>query len=132
MCRDQQCYNNPMAIEQLIGDYQTFFSDLLHKLNEKRITIKALPIIHLLYRTRTMPEYIKLRDNLMPFCKEFVETEFNGRPVSIFILKKPLVLEDGFRVSMIELPAPRAVHMYPRGLESIGIFVKKTMPEFKK
>jgi len=49
-----------------------------------------------------------------------VETQFNGRAVSILILKEPLLLEDGFTVSMIELPAPRAVHMYPSGLESIG------------
>jgi hypothetical protein len=29
-----------------------------------------------------------------------------------------------------ELPAPRAVHTYPSGLESIGVIVGKTLPEF--
>ena len=67
-----------------------------------------------------LPEYENLRDETKNFCSEFVETQFNGRAVSILILKEPLLLEDGFTVSMIELPAPRAVHMYPSGLESIG------------
>lgn len=38
--------------------------------------------------------------------------------ISILILQQPLILEDGFQVSMIELPAPRPAHMYPTGLES--------------
>lgn len=30
---------------------------------------------------------------------------------------------------MIELPAPRLAHMYPSGLESIGVIVGKSLPE---
>ncbi|MBA3535122.1 MAG: hypothetical protein H0T84_00695 [Tatlockia sp.] len=60
------------------------------------------------------------------------ETQFNDRAVSILILKNPLLLEDGFTVSMIELPAPRPVHMYPSGLESNGVVVGKELPEFIK
>jgi predicted metalloenzyme YecM len=61
-----------------------------------------------------------------------VETTFNGRAVSILILKEPLVLEEGFEVSMIELPAPRSDQLYPSGLESIGIVVGRELPEFIK
>ena len=31
---------------------------------------------------------------------------------------------------MIELPAPRLVHMYPSGLESIGVVIGDLLPEF--
>ena len=41
-----------------------------------------------------------------------------------------MVLEDGFTVSMIELPAPRSVHRYPIGLESIGVVVGEALSEF--
>lgn len=119
-------------IDNLIGNYQAFFSDLLHRMKKSGINIHGMPLSHLLYRTATMPEYVKLRDELKDYCSEFVETQFNGRAVAILILKKPLLLEDGFAVSMIELPAPRAVHMYPSGLESIGIIVGKQLPEFIK
>lgn len=121
-----------MNIENLIGDYQSFFSDLLHHLTKVGIAISGMPMTHLLYRTSTIPEYEKLRDQLIAFCSEFVETQFNGRAVSILILQEPLVLEAGFTVSMIELPAPRAIHMYPSGLESIGVLVGKTLAEFIK
>lgn len=119
-------------MKQLIGDYQRFFTDLVYRLKQADITLTGLPITHLLYRTRTLSEYEKLRDQLKPFCKEFVETMFNGRAVSILVLEKPLKLAEGYSVSMIELPAPRAVHMYPSGLESIGVFVGKKLPVFKK
>lgn len=119
-------------IEKLIGNYQAFFSDLLHRMKQSGISIHGMPLSHLLYRTVTLSEYEKLRDELKKYCGEFVETQFNGRAVSILILEKPLLLEDGFTVSMIELPAPRAVHMYPSGLESIGVVVGKQLPEFIK
>ena len=61
-----------------------------------------------------------------------METLFNGRAVSILILKSPLELEGGFSVSVIELPAPRPAHMYPSGLESVGIFIGHELPEFKQ
>jgi len=121
-----------VSIKHFIGDYEFFFSDLLHRLKAINIDITDLPITHLLYRVTTQPEYETLRDHLKDYCSEFVETQFNGRAVSILILEKPLMLENGFTVSMIELPAPRPVHMYPSGLESIGVFLGKSLPEFKQ
>ncbi len=117
-------------IQNLIGHYEIFFSDLLLRMKQVGIQITGMPMSHLLYRTTTMPEYIELRDKLKNHCSEFVETQFNGRAVSILVLKDPLELQDGFTVSMIELPAPRAVHMYPSGLESIGVVVGKQLPAF--
>ncbi len=117
-------------IKKIIGDYQKFFSDLLHRMKKAGININGMPLSHLLYRTVTIPEYVKLRDELKNYCSEFVETQFNGRAVSILILREPLLLEDGFTVSMIELPAPRSVHMYPSGLESIGVIVGNQLPKF--
>ncbi len=117
-------------IQNLIGDYQAFFSDLLHRMKKVGVDISGMPMSHLLYRTVTTPEYIRLRDELKKQCSEFVETQFNDRAVSILVLKEPLLLEDGFTVTMIELPAPRPVHMYPSGLESIGVTVGDNLPKF--
>jgi len=117
-------------IEKIIGNYQEFFSDLLSRMKKVGINIQGMALSHLLYRTATIPEYEELRDELKNYCSEFVETQFNDRAVSILILEKPLLLEDDFTVSMIELPAPRSVHMYPSGLESIGVIVGKQLPEF--
>lgn len=121
-----------VTIKGLIGDYEAFFADLLGRLKEVGVTIEGMPLTHLLYRTSTTSEYEELRDALKKVCREYVETSFNGRAVSILILKEPLALVDGFEVSMIELPAPRPAHMYPSGLESIGVFVGNDLEPFKK
>lgn len=121
-----------MNIKKIIGDYDLFFSDLLFRLKKVNIDIKNLPIIQLLYRVEAQEEYEILRDQIKKYCNEFVETQFNGRAVSILILEKPLALEDGFSVAMIELPAPRPVHMYPSGLESIGVMLGKALSDFKQ
>ena len=119
------------TLKELIGDYQSFFSDLLQRMKEIGIDMSGMPMSHLLYRVETTEEYVNLLDNIKPLCSEFVETQFNGRAVSILGLRDTLSLEDGFQCSVIELPAPRAVHMYPSGLESIGIIVGKKLQEFK-
>ena len=120
------------SIDSIIGDYNAFFSDVLYRMKKAGISISGMPMSHLLYRTTTITEYEQMRDELKIHCSEFVETQFNDRAVSILILKNPLLMEDGFTVSMIELPAPRLAHMYPSGLESIGIIVGKKLPEFIK
>jgi predicted metalloenzyme YecM len=117
-------------IKDMIGDYDIFFSDLLSRLKKCDIDVTDMPMSHLTYRTTTESEYETLRDQLKIDCSEFVETQFNGRAVSIHILKKPLLLEDGFTVSMIELAAPRTQHMYLSGLESMGIIIGKKLPVF--
>lgn len=117
-------------IKNMIGNYDEFFSDLLERMKKCRIDITGMPMSHLLYRTATISEYENRRDELKILCNEFVETQFNGRAISILILKEPLLLEDGFTVSMIELPAPRPAHMYPSGLESIGVIVGKKLLDF--
>ena len=118
-------------IEQVLGDYGAFSSDLLERLAAVSIDIKGLPLSHITYRVATVSEYVEMRAKLKVFCREFVETQFNGRAVSILRLKTDLILAEGCLVSTIELPAPRSVHMYPVGLEHIGIIIGKTLPQFK-
>lgn len=120
-----------IEIQNLIGNYREFFSDLLRRMKTLKIDITGMEMSHLLYRTTELYEYDRLRDELKLHCREFVETQFNGRAVSVLILKEPLQLDDGFTVSVIELPAPRHEHMYPSGLESIGVVVGKSLSDFK-
>ncbi len=119
-------------IKRIIGDYQLFFFSLYTQLNKRNVDITGMPLSHLCYRVSTELEYKEIRDQLKDFCSEFVETQFNGRSVSILILKTSLVFKEGFTVSVIELPASRASHTYPSGLEHVGVLVGKTLPAFNK
>lgn len=64
-------------IQDFIGDYQAFFSDVLRRMKKVGIDISGRPMSHLLYRTVTIFEYRRLRDELKKHCSEFVETQFN-------------------------------------------------------
>ncbi len=121
-----------MSIKQLIGNYQEFFLDINSRLENIPINIEGMQLSHLNYRTTTNEEYENLRDKLKTFCKEFVETQFNGRAISILVLRRPLILSNDYSVEVIELPAPRLEHMYPSGLEHLGILIGETLPEFKE
>jgi len=119
-------------IRGVIGDYQVFAQDLFSRLEKLSIDIVGWPISHLSYRTTTTPEYEKMREELKAYSKGFVETQFNGRSISIFLLKDPLILNGNFSASVIELAAPRAVHMYPSGLEHLAILIGDKLPGFNK
>ena len=121
-----------MNIQTIIGDDDDFFSDLYQRMCQVNIDISGMPLSHLLYRTVTEAEYTTMRDQLCTYCSSFVETQFNGRSVSVLCLKEPLQLQYGFEVSVIELPAPRQAHMYPSGLESIGVVIGSSLGEFNQ
>jgi predicted metalloenzyme YecM len=120
-----------MRIEQIIGDYQAFVSDLTQRCAASSIPIENLRMSHLLYRVSSLEEYGQTLEALMGLCDEFVETKFNGRPIAILILKKPLVI-DALSFSTLELPAPREGKVYPSGLESMGVVVGSRLPAFAK
>ncbi len=121
-----------MDIKRIIGDYAVFFSDVLCRIKQIDIEVAGSPVSHLTYRTATNSEYEKMRDELNMECGEFVETQFNGRAVSILVLKNPLILEGGSIVPVIELTAPRPVHLYPSGLESVGWVIGEKLSEFNE
>lgn len=125
-------YNQPMDIKQIIGDYESFFVDILTQLDTLRIDIQGMPISHLCYRVATFSEYETIRDQLKQFCAQYNEDNFNGRLISLLVLKTSLTLFKGVTTSMIELPSPRKAHAYPTGLEHVGIVVGKKLPEFKE
>lgn len=125
-------YNYFMNIQQVIGDYESFFADVLLQLKKLHIDIQGMPVSHICYRVATISEYETIRDQLKPLCSQYNEHNFNGRPISLFILKIPLTLSKDFTTSMIELPSPRQTHMYPTGFEHVGIVIGKGLTEFKK
>jgi predicted metalloenzyme YecM len=129
--------------QSILGDYQAFFVALLGNLQEAGICVKNLPLSHLCIRAATNAEYETKREQLKRLSRAFVENEFNGRPLSMFLLRTPLVMSDaaesqtssashppGSTVELIELPAPKASHTYPSGLEHAGFVVGPDLTRF--
>ncbi len=121
-----------MNIEQIIGDYEVFFADIFSQLNKLHINIKGVPVSHICYRVKSIEEYERVREQLKKLSVEYVETQFNGRPVSLLVLTNPLFVSGDRKISLVELPSPRKAHEYDSGLEHVGIVVGEKLSEFKE
>ena len=119
-------------IEQIIGDYREFFGMQKERLLILGIDILGCQISHLAFRTETFKQYLVARDEIERHCSANVENEWNGRPISKAILKKPLSLNNGFYVEMIEIIPPAHQAVYRMGLEHVGIIVGNKLDEFAK
>ena len=118
------------SIQSIIGDYKDFISHLLACLMEKNIEINNYQIDHLCYRTKTLDEYNSMKKNIMLFSKEYVENIHHGRPITKFLLIKPLKYKN-YSIPLIELPAPQKNIVYNNGLEHLEIVVGDNFDIFK-
>lgn len=118
-------------VEELIGDYRGFFSDLLERSTGAGIDLDGCPVSHVAYRTETAADYVRLRDRLRTLCISDVENVWNGRPIDKLLLEEPLDLGAGFRTSLIELIPPAHREDYPVGLEHAGIVVGEAYDRFR-
>lgn len=108
-------------MQDILGDYVTFFQNLKNRLNDMGIDFKGRPISHLAFRTATLDDYFTVRDQIEAYSRANVENKWNGRRISKLLLKTPLDLGDGFSTSLIELIPPVHQDDYPMGLEHFGI-----------
>jgi predicted metalloenzyme YecM len=120
------------TLEHIIGDYRTFFTDLLQRLEGVGIGVTGCPLSHLAYRTETFPGYERVRKQIRRFCVADVENVWNGRPIAKLLLDEPLVVGDNDHVSLIELIPPPHQRDYPMGLEHCGIVIGQSFEQFSR
>ena len=118
------------GMQDIIGDYRAFFSDIAERLRLTGIGIAGYPLSHLAWRTATFPEYEEVRDRIRSFCICEVENHWNGRLINKLLLREPLVLAEDAEVSLIELIPPPHQREYPMGLEHCGIVIGDNHEQF--
>jgi len=120
------------SVEDIIGDYRSFFADLRKRLKGVGIDITGRALSHLAFRTATVSEYEEVQKQLRGFCVADVENVWNGRPIDKLLLRKSLSLGPDTSVSLIELiPTPHQ-RDYPMGLEHVGVVIGEALEEFAK
>jgi predicted metalloenzyme YecM len=108
----------PTTGETVLAAIPRFVASLQEHLAACGIDVSAMPISHVCWRVVTLDGYHEMRHALLPSCSEAAEGIFNGRPISMLWLREDLAAGAG--TPLIELPAPRAAHVYPDGLEHVG------------
>ncbi len=115
-----------------LGDYQGFFNKILQNLDNLGISIQAYPLSHLGYRTKSLEQFQIVLNQLLKHSAFFAENIHNGRNIAKIILKEELVLQNNFRVSMIELMPPKPDREYDEGFEHCGVVVGDDFDSFNK
>ena len=121
-----------MSIENIVGDYQAFFSLQTGRLNSIGIDILGYEVSHLAYRTDSYDEYLQMREKIEQHCSANLENVWNGRPISKLLLQEPLRLGNGFTVQVIELIPPEHRRVYKMGMEHFGVVIGDSLDEFSK
>ena len=119
----------PPRLSDIIGDYVTFHDRVLRQACAAGLDATGMAISHLCYRVQTDDGYRDTLAALRDHASELTENDFNGRPVALIALRDPPLL-GAHPFTIVELPAPRAAHTYPTGLEHVGFVVPGDFARF--
>jgi predicted metalloenzyme YecM len=125
-------YIRSMAVKDIIGDYDEFFSSILKNLADQGIQVEGLPMSHLGYKARTIDEYKHVCNELLKLSESAVENVHNGRPIAKILLSSPLELSSGFSVSLMEIMPPKDTPAKVNGLEHCGFVPGDSFDAFKQ
>jgi predicted metalloenzyme YecM len=117
-------------IADIIGDYRAFAAQQRDRLLAGGIDIAPYALSHLAFRVPEWDQYVRLRTQLERHASANSESVWNGRPISIIVLREPLEVLDGKVVPDIELIPPVHQRVYKMGLEHLGVVVGDTFDVF--
>jgi predicted metalloenzyme YecM len=104
-------------LDEIIGDYETFLDEFLEIIVDEGFDLSDFSQMdHICYRTISTENYEKKKKELATLATLLTETMVNNRPICIFKLHTPLK-HYGWRVDVIELPAPKSGKDFAEGLE---------------
>ena len=119
-------------IADIIGDYRAFAAQQRDRLLARHIDIAPYALSHLAFRVPEWDQYLRVRTQLERHATGNHENVWNGRPISLIVLREPLDVLDGKAVPLIELIPPVHQRVYRMGLEHLGIVVGEEIDEFSR
>lgn len=117
------------SIQKLLGDPSTFLKLIFENLQIDGFEISDYFLDHICYRTESAEHYNSLKINLLKENQLLVESQINGRDISVFKLKIPIDFL-GRKIPLLELPAPKAGSIYPKGWEHVEFVINENLDSF--
>mmetsp|Transcript_23039 Transcript_23039/g.71779 ORF Transcript_23039/g.71779 Transcript_23039/m.71779 type:complete len:198 (+) Transcript_23039:864-1457(+) len=119
-----------LALDGLLGDTRAFVCRVATAVQARGIQAGLYEMDHICYRCGTGEEYSSVCTALAspPLSAALlIESPIGGRLISTYQLREPLEVDcpgvGSFRVSCIEVPAPKAGRAYASGLEHAELVV---------
>ena len=120
-----------MNIESVIGDYKSFLDEIFYNLKTVGVSLDDLvELDHIAYRTDSILKYEEIKKALLSFLKAYSDKEFGGRNILVGRFEQPLVY-NRFKISGIEVLAPKKNNMYKNGLEHAEFVISGTLKDFR-
>ena len=119
-------------VADIIGDYRAFAAQQRDRLLARGIDISPFALSHLAFRVPEWDQYVHVRTLLERHATANVENVWNGRPISMILLAKPLEVLDGISVPLIELIPPVHQRVYKMGLEHLGVVIGDEVDAFSR
>jgi phosphoglycolate phosphatase-like HAD superfamily hydrolase/predicted metalloenzyme YecM len=113
-----------------LEEAKQFIERVLSDLEAAGLRSEIKMIDHLCYRVADIKTYETLKKSLDSVSILLAESHVNGRPIATFKLNKPIQLNSGLVVSLLEIPAPREDVKYPSGFEHIEVVTVKPLEKF--
>ncbi len=120
-----------MNIESVIGDYKSFLDEIFYNLKTVGVSLGDLvELDHIAYRTDSILKYEEIKEELLPFLKRYSDKEFGGRNILVGRFEQPLIYSR-FKISGIEVLAPKKDNMYKNGLEHAEFVIDGILEDFR-
>ena len=117
------------SLEQRLREQVPTFLD---QVETKLPFVKDMNADHVCYRIETQGSYDKLVESLRADTKSWkllIESLVGGRPIATFELLSPITCRHDRKISVIEIPSPKAGSPYSEGLEHVEFVLTKASGE---
>lgn len=115
--------------EPLLNHHNTFLEQVFLSLEGVGISVDNFELDHLCYRVNRLDRYFYLLGLLQNTHILLSESEINGRPIAIFLLKHPIVYQSR-KIRLLELPAPKNGSSYEEGYEHVEFVIDQDLKNF--
>lgn len=115
----------------MINPPDQFLKKLFSILSEKNIQLENWKIDHLCYRTSDLDNYEKIKAEFSKLGEFLIESEVNGRDIATYKLNSPVLFE-GYRIPLVEVPAPKKGKNTTEGWEHIEVVIDISFDELMK
>lgn len=119
-------------VGDVIGDYRAFAAMQRDRLLADGIDISGYSLSHLAVRVAEWDLYVHQRTLLERHARANSENLWNGRPISLIVLERPLRVLGGIEIPVIELIPPVHQRVYRMGLEHLGVVIGEDVDEFSR
>ena len=106
-----------------------FLKEILKNLAANQLNINDLFIDHICFRVSSNERYGYLKAHLAKANELLVESEINGRNISVFKLKDPIKIQH-WEIPLLELPSPKTGSDYQEGWEHLECVTQESLEFF--